>query len=306
MRQRKGLKNLKKNTPKFFSLSSQDIAHTNLVTMHVDTGDSPPPICQKPYTLPLKHYSWVQQEIETLEHVGVIRKNISLWASPIVVVPKKSAPGEPPRHRMCMDFRKINELQPKIQRVDKQSNTQGNLCLIPLPKIDEMYANLHDAKIFTTLNLHSGYYHIALDNESKAQTAFVMPFGKYKFNAVPFGLAQAPAYFQQIISIVLQDCSNFAMAYLDDIIIFSQNEQKHLKHIEIIFKKLKEAGLKLKESKCDFLKREIHYLGHLISVDGIQPLPKKLDSICNIPKPRSPKEIKPFLALTEYYRKFIP
>ena len=87
-----------------------------------------------------------------------------------------------------------------------------------------MYANLCGAKIFTTLDLQSGYYHIALDHESKAKTAFVTPFGKYEFNAVPFGLA-APAYFQQLISIVLQDCSDFAMAYLDDIIIFSQNKK---------------------------------------------------------------------------------
>ena len=295
---------LKEKYPKVFSVSNQDIGRTNLVTMHVDTGDNSP-IYQKPYTLPLKHYSWVQQEIETLEHAGVIKKSISPWASPIVVVPKKSAPGKPPRCRMCVNFRRINELQPKMQRVDKQTDTQGNLSLIPLPKIDEMYANLRGAKIFTTLDLHSGYYHIALDDESKAKTAFVTPFGKYEFNAVLFGLAQAPASFQQLISIVLQDCSNFAMAYLDDIIIFSQNEQEHLKHIEIIFKKLKKAGLKLKESKCDFFKKEIHYLGHLISVNGIQPLPKKLDSICNMPKPRSPKEIKQFLGLTGYYRKFV-
>ena len=191
---------------------------------------------------------------------------------------------------MCVDFQKINELQPKTQRVDKQTDTQGNLSLIPLPKIDEMYANLCGAKIFTTLDLRSGYYHITLDNESKAKTAFVTPFGKYEFNAVPFGLAQAPAYFQQLISIVLQDCSNFTMAYLDDIIIFSQNEEDHLKHIEAIFKKLKKADLKLKESKCNFFKKEIHYLGHLISVSSIQPLPEKLDSIRNMPKPRSPKE----------------
>ena len=101
----------------------------------------------------------------------------------------------------------------KTQRVDKQMDTQGNLSLIPLPKIDEMYASLRGAKNFTTLDLRSGYYHIALDQESKAKTAFVTPFGKYEFNAVPFGLAQAPAYFQQLISIVLQDCSDFAMAY---------------------------------------------------------------------------------------------
>ena len=109
-----------------------------------------------------------------------------------------------------------------------------------------MYAYLCGAKIFTTLDLRSGYYYIAL---------FVTPFGKYKFNAVPFGLAQAPAYFQQLISIVLQDCSDFTMSYLDDIIIFSRNEEEHLKHIGTIFKILKKADLKLKESKCDFFKK---------------------------------------------------
>ena len=278
---------------------------TNLVTMHVDTGDNPP-ICQKPYTLPLKHYSWVQQEIETLEHAGVIKKSISPCASLIVVVSKKSAPGEAPRWRMCVDFWKINELQPKTQRVDKQIDTQGNLSLIPLPKIDQMYANLHGTKIFTTLDLRSGYHHIALDNESKAKAAFVTPFGKYEFSAVLFGLVQAPAYFQQLISIVLQECTDFAMAYLEDIIIFSKNKGDHLKHIEIIFKKIKKADLKLKESKCDFFKKEIHYLGHLISVSGIQPLPEKLESIHSMPTPRSPKEIKQFLGLTGYYRRFVP
>ena len=219
--------------------------------MHVDTGDSPP-ICQKPYTLPLKHYSWVQQEIETLEREGIIKKSLSPWASPIVVVPKKSGPGEPLRWRMCVDFRKINDLQPRVRRVD--SATSGNISLVPLPKINKMYAALHSANIFITLDLRSCYYHINLDEESKAKTAFVTPFGKYEFNSVPFGLAQAPAYFQQLISMVLQDCRDFAMAYLDDIIIFSRTLEEHLKHIEIIFQKLKAAGLKLKESKCDFFK----------------------------------------------------
>ena len=96
------------------------------------------------------------------------------------------------------------------------------------------------------------------------------------------------------------------MVYLDNIIIFSKNEEENLKHIEIIFQKLKAAGLKLKESKCDFFKREIHYSGHLISVDRIQLLPEELDSIHNMPKPRSPKEIKQFLGLTGYHRKFVP
>ena len=169
-----------------------------------------------------------------------------------------------------------------------------------------MYSRLGGAKVFTTLDLRSGYYHIGLSENSKAKTAFVTPFGKYQFEAVPFGLAQAPAYFQQLISMVLQGCSDFAMAYLDDIIIFSKNEEEHLKHIEIIFQKLKEAGLKLKESKCDFFKKEIHYLAHLISDKGIYPLPEKLHTIHNMPKPRNSKEIKQFLGLCSYYRQFVP
>ena len=119
---------LKEQFPKVFSLNNEDIGHTQLVTMDVDMGDSPP-VCQKPYTLPLKHYNWVQQEIETLECAGVIRKSISPWASPIVIVPKKSAPGEPPHRRMCIDFRKLNDLQPEVCRADSQ--TGGNISLVP-------------------------------------------------------------------------------------------------------------------------------------------------------------------------------
>ena len=130
---------LKARYPKVFSLNNEDIGHTQLVTMDIDTGDSPP-VCQKPYTLPLKHYSWVLQEIETLEQAGVIKKSISPWASPIVVVPKKSAPGEPPRCRMCIDFRKLNELQLEVYCADLE--TGGNISLFPLPKIDEMYGRL--------------------------------------------------------------------------------------------------------------------------------------------------------------------
>ena len=138
------------------------------------------------------------------------------------------------------------------------------------------------------------------------KTAFISLFGLYKFNAVPFGFAQALAYFQQLISMVLQDCNRFAMVYLEDNIIYSKIKADHIKYIEIIFQKLNAAGLKLKEYKSDFFKREKHYLGHLISVDGIQLLSEKLDSICNMPKPRLPKEIKQFLGLTGSYRKFVP
>ena len=168
-----------------------------------------------------------------------------------------------------------------------------------------MYVKLKGAKVFSTIDLRSGYHHIALGKSSRAQTAFVMPFGKYEFLMVPFGLAQAPAYFQLLMNKVLKELK-FTMTYLDDIIIFSQDELQHLEHLEIVFNCLWEAGLKMKYSKCDFFKSEIHYLGHLISPEGISLLPNKLDSIKHMPVPNSAKEIKQFLGLTGYCRKFVP
>ena len=227
---------------------------------------------------------------------------MSNWASPIVVVPNKSTPREPPKRRLCIDFRKVNELQ---QEVITAGKTKGQISLHPLPKIDEMYAKPKGAKVFSTIDLRSGYHHIALGKSSRAKTAFVMPFGKYEFLMVPFGLAQAPAYFQLLMNKVL-DGLDFAMTYLDDIIIFSSNALEHLEHLEEVFHRLRKADLKMKHSKCDFFKCKIHYLGHLISVEGIRPLPNKLDCIRNMPAPKDMKEIKQFLGLTGYYRKFVP
>ena len=134
------------------------------------------------------------------------------------MVPKKSACGEAPRRRMCIDFCAINALKPMVIKVD--SKAKGNFTLHPLPNIDYLYAQLKGAKIFTTLDLRSGYYHIELGQSSCTKTAFVTPFGKYEFIMVPFGLAQAPTYFQALINKVLKGLHKFAMAYLDDIITF--------------------------------------------------------------------------------------
>ena len=208
------------------SKSSGDIGKTLLIEMDIDTGNSPP-IASRPYTLPLKHYEWVHKEISTLERAGIITKSISPWASPVVIVPKKSAPGEPPQRRMCIDFRKLNKTQPEVHNMN---GGKGCISLVPLHKIDELYAKLQGYKIFSTLDLRSGYYHIGLSHSAKPKTAFVISgMGKYEFNRVPFGLAQAPAHFQKLINEVLTDC-NFAMGYLDDIIIFSKTEEEHLEH----------------------------------------------------------------------------
>ena len=195
-------------------------------------------------------------------------------------------------------------MQPTVVKVD--SKVKGNLTLHLLPKIDEIYAELNGANFFSALDLTSGYYHIELGEASQAKTAFVTPFGKWEFSMVPFSLAQAPAYFQALISEVLKGLSHFTIAYLDDIIIFSKTEEEHLQHLEIIFQRLCEAGLKLKWSKCSFMKLHIEYLGHLISENGVEPMLDKLSTIKEMPAPRSPKEIKQFFGLVGYYQKSIP
>ena len=172
---------------------------------------------------------------------------------------------------MCVDYQRINKLQPEVTKAD---GGKGCISLIPLSKIDELYAKLKGYKVFSSLDLRSGYYHISLKDSAKL--AFILSsLGKYQFNRVPFRLAQAPAYFQKLINDVLKGC-NFVMGYLDDIIIYSRSEKEHLEHLEEIFIRLKAAGLKLKLEKCCFFKKPIQYLGHLISADGIKPLPEKL------------------------------
>lgn len=285
-----------------FSANSADIGHTKLIVMDIDTGNSPP-VAQKPYNLPLKHLSWVKEELETLEKAGIIARSVSPWASPIVIVPKRSQPGEPPQRRLCVDYRAINSLLPSVKKA--HSKAQGVLTLVPLPKIDELYARLLGSKVYSTIDCTSGYHHIGLSKSAQKKSAFVTPFGKFEYRKTPFGLAQAPAYFQALVYDVLKGL-DFCFGYLDDILIFSKNEKEHLKHLKIVFDRLRSAGLKLKMKKCSFFKTQLHYLGHLVSGEGIQALPEKVEAVEKMPIPRNPKEVRQFLGLTGYYRKFVP
>ena len=138
-----------------------------------------------------------------MEKAGVIVRSISPWESPTVVVPKKTEPGEPPRRRLCVDYRVINSLLPKVQKA--HSKAKGVLTLVPLPQIDHIYARLKGTKIFSTFDLRSGYYHMELSSEARAKSAFVTPLDK--FTRCPFGLTQAPAYFQRLINKVIKGLS---------------------------------------------------------------------------------------------------
>ena len=267
-----------------FAEDERQIGTTPLITMSIDTGDQPP-IAKRPYTLALKHHDWVRAEIDKLLEAGVIRESDSSWSAPIVVVPKSDG-GK----RLCIDYRALNQIT--------------RTYIWPMPRIEDILAKLGKAKFFTTLDLRSGYHHIALDKHSIKKTAFCTPFGKYEYLKVPFGLAQAPSYFQKLMNKVLNGL-NFAFAYLDDIIIFSTTAEEHMRHIQIVIDRLKAAQLKLKKSKCAFFKKELYYLGHLLTTEGIKPQFEKVKAIHEMKPPSNPKGIREFLGMVGFYRKFI-
>ena len=276
-----------------FSVDSSDIGRTPLLEMEIDPGNSPP-ITQKPYTLPLRHASRVQKELEILKKAGVIVRSILPWASPIVVVPKRTGPGEPPKRRLCVDYRAVNSLLPPVKKAF--SKAKGVLTLGPLPKINEIYARCKGSKIYCTFDMRSGYYYMVLSERTRLKTAFVSSYGKWEFIRWPFGLAQAPAYFQRLVNEVLSRL-NFAFGYLDDILVFGPDMVTHLQHLRCLFAKLRAADLKFKEIKCNFLKKDIQYLGHIVLGEGITPLPEKLPSIRRMLPPKSQRRLNNFLAL---------
>ena len=146
---------------------------------------------------------------------------------------------------------------------------------------------------------------MVLPEESRPKSVFVSSFDKWEIKRCPFGLAQAPAYFQRLVNEVLSGLT-FAFGYLDDILVFSPDTESHLEHLRILFERLQSTDLKIKEVKCNFLKKHIQYLGHIVSGEGITPLPEKLDSIQKMLPPKTPKEVKQCLSLIECYRKFVP
>ena len=203
--------------------------------MTIDTGTSDP-VSQKPYPIAMKHYQWVKEEIEKLLATKVIHTSCSSWSAPIIVVPKGDG-GK----CLVIDYRALNKVTRKFTW--------------PMPKVEDMFSKLNRATYFTTLDLRAGYHHL-WDKPSIPKTVFNSPFRKFEYVKVPFGLAQALAYFQELMTGILKDFP-FAIAYLDDIIIFSKTPQEHLSHIQMVFEKLKSANLSMKKSKCSFFSKEI-------------------------------------------------
>ena len=220
--------------------------------------------------------------------IGAIRRSNSPWASAIVLVRKKDG-----ALRFCIDLRKLNE------RTVKDAYS--------LPRIEDSLDSLNGSCIFTSIDLKSGYWQVELDEKSIPLTAFTVgPLGFYECVRMPFGLTNAPATFQRLMESCLGELHlNWCIIYLDDVIVFSKTPEEHIERLEAVFKKISDAGLKLKPSKCEFFKKRIHYLGHIVSNKGIETDPKKIEAIVKWPRPRTVHEVRKFLGFTNYYRKFV-
>ncbi|HRP36369.1 MAG TPA: reverse transcriptase domain-containing protein [Candidatus Dojkabacteria bacterium] len=246
-----------------------------------------------PFYTKLRRYSITEQEfikntIDKLLEEGVIRKGHGSWASAVVLATKKDG-----GIRFCVDYRKLNEITVKD--------------VYPLPRIDVTLEHLSKMKIASKLDATSGYWHIQVKETDKEKTGFLTTFGLFEWNRMPFGLTNAPATFQRYMDNLLNDLRwRICLVYMDDVIIYSENYEQHLKDIQTVFKRFASVGMKLKLSKCSFFMKELVYLGHKVSAEGIAPDPQKIEAITRIPDiiPNL-VNLRYFLGLTGYYRQFI-
>jgi hypothetical protein len=267
--------------------SQTQIGRTNIIKHRIITQDAVP-ISQPPYRCNPKHKQFLQEEVIRMEQQGLIKKSASPWASPVVIVDKKGGDK-----RLCVDYRKLNA----ITKAD----------VYPLPRIDDMLESFGNATWFSTLDLASGYWQVAMDTQDIEKTAFITPFGLYEFLVMLFGLAYAPGTFQRLMNRVLQDyLGKFVSVYLDDVIIYTKGPlETHLDHLRQVFETLRCANLKIKLKKCYFCFPNIHFLGHVVGREGIHPDPEKIEKIRNFPVPTNLTQLRSALGLFSYYRKFI-
>ena len=196
---------------------------------------------------------------------------------------------------MCVNYHMLNTLLPKVEKV--HTKAKGVLTLVPILKIDEIYAKMEGSIVYSIFDMRSGYYHLELTPESQPKSAFMVggpKGGKWEFKRCPFGLTQAPAYFQTLVNQVLEGL-NFAFGYIDDILVFSSNMEQHLTHVWALFERLRTADLKLTKCKCSFLNVHVQFLGQYISGEGLEPVPEKLEALVKMPPPEDLTGVHKFL-----------
>lgn len=274
-----------------FHLPGQPLGFTNKIQHQIRTTDDEP-VFTKQYRYPPIHKEEIIKQVKELEANGIIEPSNSPYSSPLWIVPKKDDSKGNKKWRMVIDYRSLNE------------KSIGDAY--PLPNITEILDQLGSAKYFSVLDLASGFHQIPIKTGDAHKTAFSTPFGHKQFKRMPFGLKTAPATFQRLMDQILEGLQGTELfVYLDDVVIYASSLKEHEDKFQKLADRLRNANLKLQPDKCEFLKKEVAYLGHIISEDGLKPDPKKIDAVQNFPTPRTSKNIKEFLGLAGYYRRFI-
>lgn len=258
------------------------------VQHHIDTqGHAPLRLKRRRHAQ--KENEIITAEIAKMRKSGVIEEGNGAWGFPVVLVKKKS--GEV---RFCIDYRALNSITKRD--------------VYPLPRIDEALETLGGARLFSTLDLKAGYWQIAVAEEDRDKTAFTSREGLFRFVRMPFGLMNAPSTFQRVMDCVLRGLTwRTCLVYLDDIIVFTKGPvTRHVVEVAMVLQRLEDAGLTLNAMKCEFAAATIKYLGHELNPDGVRPMPSLVEAVKNFPTPQDAVEVKRFVHMAGYYRRFVP
>ncbi|CAH2093270.1 unnamed protein product [Euphydryas editha] len=276
-----------------FAINTKDLGCTNLLQMKIKLTTQQP-IYRQPYRLSHTEQQIVNSKVHELLDAGIIRESESNYASPVILVKKKNGDS-----RLCIDYRALNAVTIKDR--------------YPLPNIDDHISKLAGMKYFTSLDMAQSYHQLLIAPEDTHKTAFITPQGQYEYLRVPFGLANAPSVFMRLVSKIVNsirctesDSSRHEiLAFLDDLLLPSIDFTSGIKMLELVLQKFQSENLKLNMKKCSFLHDKVTYLGHEISHDGIKPAELKLIAVSHFPTPKNVHEIRQFIGLCSYFRKFI-
>ncbi|KAJ9538003.1 hypothetical protein OSB04_030736 [Centaurea solstitialis] len=276
-----------KDFPEVFPEDLTGLPPDRQIEFRIELTPGASPIARAPYRLAPSEMKEMMSQLQELLDKGFIRPSMSPWGAPVLFVKKKDG-----SMRMCIDYRELNKVTIKNK--------------YPLPRIDDLFDQLQGATYFSKIDLRSGYHQLKVRDEDIPKTAFRTRYGHYEFLVMPFGLTNAPAAFMDLMNRVCQPyLDKFVIVFIDDILIYSKTEEEHGNHLREILNLLKREKLFAKFSKCEFWLRKVQFLGHVVSGEGIQVDPAKIEAIKSWEPPKSPSEVRSFLGLAGYYRKFI-
>ncbi|KAK2427684.1 putative mitochondrial protein [Trifolium repens] len=273
--------------PDVFPKDVSDMPPEREVEFTIDLVPCTSPISMAPYRMSSTELSELKKQLEELLEKKFIRPSVSPWGAPVLLVKKKDG-----SMRLCIDYRRLNQVTVKNK--------------YPFPRIDDLMDQLVGAYVFSKIDLRSGYHQIRVKAEDIPKTAFRTRYGHYEYSVIPFGVTNAPGVFMEYMNRIFHSyLDKFVVVFIDDILVYSKTEEEHAEHLRIVLRTLQEKKLYAKLSKCEFWLKEVSFLGHVISSGGIAVDPSKVDAVMKWGTPESVFEIRSFLGLAGYYRRFI-